>query len=420
MFTKEVLKNGVKIVTEKLPNVRSLSVGIWVGTGSRNEVPHNNGVSHFIEHMLFKGTSNHSAKEIAETMDDIGGQINAFTGKEATCFYTKTLDDHYKIAIDLLADMFFNSTFSEQNISLEKGVVLEEIGMYEDSLEELVHDILTSSVWKDNSLGYPILGTPKTLGKLSREDIIDYYKKRYIPKNTVISVAGSFNQDEIVEYIKKYFENWNTDSTAVSDIKPAEFRQGITLKSKKSEQTHILLAMDSIEYGNDELYSLLVVNNIFGGNMSSRLFQRIREEKGAAYSVYSSPTSYLKTGLFSIYAGLNPSHTEEVIKIILEELDILKNKGLSKEEISKSKEHLKGSYILGLEGTGSRMSAIGKSELLQGIIHSPDEMLKKIDDINEESVKNVIGKVFGKNEKCLAVVGKINKDIDFEGILKAN
>lgn len=420
MIAKEVLKNGVRIVTEKLPNVRSLSVGIWVGTGSRNERPHNNGVSHFIEHMLFKGTTNRSAKEIAETMDNIGGQINAFTGKEATCFYTKTLDDHYKIAIDLLADMFFNSTFSEQNISLEKGVVIEEIGMYEDSLEELVHDVLAGSVWKGNSLGYPILGTRKTLNKLSREDILNYYKNRYTPQNTVISVAGSFEQDEIIGYIKKYFEDWNTDSTFVSDIKPAQFQEGVILKSKRSEQTHILLALDSIEYGNDELYSLLVVNNIFGGNMSSRLFQRIREEKGAAYSVYSSPTSYLKTGLFSIYAGLNPLHTQEVLKVILEEIDILRDKGLTEEEINKSKEHLKGSYILGLEGTGSRMSAIGKSELLQGVIHSPDEILKKIDDINVDSVKNIINKVFGKKEKCLAVVGNIKKDIDFKGILKAN
>ena len=420
MFTKEVLKNGVRIVTEKLPNVRSISIGIWVGTGSRNEVPHNNGVSHLIEHMLFKGTSNRSAKQIAETMDNIGGQINAFTGKESTCFYTKTLDDHYKIAIDLLSDMFFNSIFSEQNISLEKGVVLEEIGMYQDSLEELVYDVLASSVWKGNSLGYPILGTPKTLDKLDRKSIIDYYKKRYSPENIVVSVAGSFEQEEIVDYIKKYFEGWTSDAMVISDVKRAEFKQGVYLKSKKSEQTHILLALDSIEYGNEELYSLLVVNNIFGGSMSSRLFQRIREEKGAAYSVYSTPSSYKNAGIFSIYAGLNPSHTEEVLKVILEEIQILKDKGLTGEEISKSKEHLKGSYILGLEGTGSRMSAIGKSELMQGVIHSPDEILKKIDEIDEGSVKNVIDKVFWKKEKCLAVVGNIKKEIDFEGILKAN
>lgn len=420
MFTKETLGNGVKIVTEKLPNVRSLAIGIWVGTGSRNETPENNGVSHFIEHMMFKGTENRASKEIAETIDNIGGQINAFTGKEATCYYTKTLDSHYKIAIELLADIFFKSTFKESNINVERGVILEEIGMYQDSLEELVHDVLTETAWSDNSLGYPILGTQKSLKNINRDTILNYYNRHYTPQNIVISVAGSFDHDGIIDTIKKYFENWDENIIYKNKYNSSDFNDGVIIKQKKSEQTHIALALKGIEYGSDELYPLLAVNNVFGGGMSSRLFQKIREEKGVAYSVYSFPSSYQKMGMFSIYAGLNPTYTSDTINIIMEEIHKLRKSKLTKTEIKKAKEQLKGSYILGLEGTGSRMTAIGKSELLLGKIYSPDEILKKIEDINEESINNIIDKVFDTSKVCMAVVGKVKKDIDFERLIKVN
>lgn len=420
MFTKEVLDNGLRIVTEKLPNVRSLSIGIWVGTGSRNEVPQNNGVSHFIEHMMFKGTGKRTAKEIAETIDNIGGQINAFTGKEATCYYTKTLDSHYKIAIDLLSDIFFNSTFSESNIDLERGVISEEIGMYQDSLEELAHDILTEQVWHGNSLGYPILGTNKSLKSINRDAILKYIGERYTPQNTVISIAGSFEHDQIVEEIKKHFGNWKAKESMENAYNVTNSCQGVTLKTKKSEQTHICFGLPGVEYGSIELYSLLAVNSIFGGGMSSRLFQKIREEKGVAYSVYSFPSAYQKMGIFSIYAGLNPSYTEEVVKIIMQEINEIRTNKLTKSEIDKTKEQLKGNFILGLEGTGSRMTAIGKSETLQNKIYTPDEILQKIDSINEESICKVVDKVFDPSKICLAVVGNIKKDINFEQLIKAN
>jgi predicted Zn-dependent peptidase len=414
MFTREILKNGVKVVTEKLPNVRSLSIGIWVGTGSRNESSENSGISHFIEHMLFKGTEKRSAKDIAEVIDAIGGQINAFTGKEATCYYTKTLDTHYKIALDVLSDMFFNSTFTESNMNLERGVILEEIGMYQDSLEELVHDVLTENTWSNNSLGMSILGTSSSLEKIDRNVILKYLKSRYTPQNTVISVAGNFDYDEILNTIKEYFENWNSDDSGKNDYINSEFQRGISLKPKDSEQTHICMGLKGIEYGSDELYPLLVVNNIFGGGMSSTLFQKIREEKGLANSVYSFPSSYKGMGIFSIYAGLNSNQTSETIKIIMDEINNLRKNVPSESQINASKEQLKGNYILGLEGTGSRMTSIGKSELLLGKIYSPDEILSKIDNIDMQGIKNVINKVFDISNIHLAVVGNIKKDIDFE------
>lgn len=418
MYKRDILDNKVRIVTEYIPNVRSVSIGVWVGTGSRNEVPNNNGVSHFIEHMMFKGTKKRDAHQIADTIDAIGGQINAFTGKEATCYYTKTLDSHYEVSIDLLSDIFFNSTFEEKNIDLERGVILEEIGMYHDTLDEVVHDTLTESIWKNNSLSYPILGTQKSLKKINQNVILDYYNERYTPNNVVISVAGSFEHDKIVDKIKEYFGSWKCENCKENVYEQTEFIKEISIVPRKSEQTHICFGLKGIEYGSDELYSLLAVNNIFGGGMSSRLFQKIREEKGVAYSVYSFPSSYNKMGMFSIYAGLNPSCTDEVVKIVMDEIELLKTQKLTKDEIGKAKEQLKGSYILGLEGTGGRMTAIGKSELLQGKIYSPDEILEKIDAINEDSITNVIEKVFDRKSISMAVVGKIKKDIDFEKLIK--
>ena len=420
MLERITLDNGVRVVTDIMPNVRSISIGIWVATGSRNEVGNNNGISHFIEHLLFKGTKNRTAKQIAEEIDNIGGQLNAFTAKEVTCYYTKTLDSHYKKGIDLLADIFFNSNFSEDSITTEKGVIYEEIGMYQDSLDELVQDMLSEAVWKNHSLGMPILGTNDSLSGIQREDILKYFGERYTPNNTVISIAGNFNKEEILETIKQYFEDWKSDSDGKYTIQSPTFSSDVTIKEKDSEQAHISLALDGVPFGSDELFSLLAVNNIFGGTMSSRLFQNIREKHGLVYSVFGYPSSYKSCGLFNVYAGLNPSNLSEVIKLIMDEITTLIDSRLSLEEISKAKEQLKGNYILGLEGTGSRMSAIGKSESLIGQIYSSDNILNKIEQINEESINNVINKVFNKDKICLAVVGKDIKDIDYNKLIKTN
>ncbi|MGE5473482.1 MAG: M16 family metallopeptidase [Ignavibacteriales bacterium] len=416
MYEKRVLSNGLRLVFEKITYVKSVSIGVWVGTGSRNETLENNGVSHFIEHMLFKGTPTRTAKQIAESIDSLGGQINAFTGKECTCFYARCLDSHIDIAVDVLADMLFNSNFSAKDIKLEKKVIMEEIGMYEDSPEELVHDLLSLSAWKDNPLGYSILGTSKSVSGLFKQHMTDYMFKNYTPDNTVISVAGNFDTEHIVSLIETYFGKWPKNSKQI-DSPQASFSPNIFVKEKEIEQVHVCLGLNAIEHGNDKLYTTIAINNILGGGMSSRLFQKIRENKGLVYSIYSYPTSYKDTGMFTIYAAMNPVNVKEVLKLIRNEINQLCNKGLSEEEISKSKEQLKGSYIIGLESTSARMNSIGKSELMLGKIYSPEEVLKKIDNINVKEIEETIDIIFRNQKASLALVGKLPEDIDFEGLI---
>lgn len=417
MFRKITLKNGLRVVCEKIPYVRSVSIGIWVGTGSRNEDHINNGISHFIEHMLFKGTEKRSAKEIADSIDSIGGQINAFTGKECTCYYTKTLDSHIEIAMEVLADMFFNSKFDKKDIDLERKVILEEIGMYEDSPEELVHDVFSETSWKGNPLGYSILGTQDSLGRIDRAMFKEYMQKNYTPYNSVISVAGNFDEKKLEELIEKHFSHWKVDESYKAEIHPVEFVSETTIKEKETEQVHICMGFNAIEHGNDKLYTLLAINNIFGGGMSSRLFQKIREEKGLVYSIYSYPASYKNAGLFAIYAGMNPEHLNQVIEITSQEIRNLIKTGISEEELHKSKEQLKGNYILGLESTSSRMNSIGKSELMLGHIHTPEEILQEIDEIHMARVNEVIEQVFNSKKMSFAAVGNIKKDFDIKKIL---
>ncbi|AEV68038.1 M16 family metallopeptidase [Acetivibrio clariflavus] len=412
MINRITLENGVRIICEKIPHVRSVSVGIWVGAGSRNEKKEINGISHFIEHMLFKGTKKRSAKEIAESIDSIGGQINAFTGKECTCYYTKTLDTHIDIAIDVLADMFFNSVFSAKDIDIERKVVLEEISMYEDSPEDLVHDYLSETVWENDAIGMPILGTYESLHNIERDTIVKYISEHYLPENTVIAVAGNFDDNVLIDIVKKNFGSWYSDRKPVKQFEKAEFKVNNKIKQKDIEQVHICLGFEGIEHGNDDLYSLLALNNVFGGGMSSRLFQKIREERGLVYSIYSYPSSYCNAGLFTIYAGMNPEHKDTFFKLVMEEIEILIKHGISEEELAKSKEQLKGSYILGLESTSSRMNSLGKSELMLGKVYTPEEVLKKIDAVNNEKVREIIEKVFQMNKMSIAVVGNINQNID--------
>ncbi|HPU41642.1 MAG TPA: pitrilysin family protein [Acetivibrio clariflavus] len=412
MINRITLENGVRIICEKIPHVRSVSVGIWVGAGSRNEKKEINGISHFIEHMLFKGTKKRSAKEIAESIDSIGGQINAFTGKECTCYYTKTLDTHIDIAIDVLTDMFFNSVFSEKDIDIERKVVLEEISMYEDSPEDLVHDYLSETVWENDAIGMPILGTYESLHNIERDTIVNYISEHYLPENTVIAVAGNFDDNVLIDIVKKNFGSWYSDRKPVKQFEKANFKVSNRIKQKDIEQVHICLGFEGIEHGNDDLYSLLAINNVFGGGMSSRLFQKIREERGLVYSIYSYPSSYCNAGLFTIYAGMNPEHRDTFLKLVMEEIKILIKHGISEEELAKSKEQLKGSYILGLESTSSRMNSLGKSELMLGKVYTPEEVLKKIDEVNNEKVREIIEKVFQMEKMSIAVVGNINEKID--------
>ena len=414
MVKKHILKNGIRIVAEYIPYVKSISLGIWIGTGSRNETKMNNGISHFIEHMLFKGTEKRTAKEIAESIDSIGGQINAFTSKEYTCYYTKTLYTHLNIAVDVLSDMLFNSLIDPRDIELERKVILEEINMYEDSPEELVHDILSELVWKNNSLGYPILGTHESLQRINREKILEFKEYNYIPSNTVIALAGNFDFDYMIELIEKSFGHWtDKGKSQLKNYPKASFNCGQILRKKDIEQTHLCISFEGIEQGNDSIHDLLVINAILGGGMSSRLFQKIREEKGLVYSIYSYPSFYQGAGIFTIYAAMNPTQIHEVIKLIFDEIDMLCNKEqISKQEFVKIKEQLKGNYILGLESTSSIMSSIGKSELMLNKIRTPDEILNRIDAITIESITKMLEQLFNNNKIAISAVGTINENLD--------
>ncbi|SES68707.1 Predicted Zn-dependent peptidase [Natronincola peptidivorans] len=409
MYKRYTLDNGLRIVTEHIPFVKSISIGVWIETGSKHETSENNGISHFIEHMLFKGTTTKTAKEIAETIDGIGGQINAFTSKECTCYYTKVLDSHYELAIDLLADMLFNSKFDKDDMQKEKSVIYEEISMYEDSPEDLVHDLLYQSIFKNSALGLPILGINESLNKINRDSIIEHMNKYYVPNNAVISVAGNFDEDNLLRTIESKFGHWKESKSLALKEETSKYNYGEFYKTKDIEQTHLCLGFKGITLGENKLYPLLVVNNILGGSMSSRLFQNIREERGLVYSIYSYPSTYKGGGLLTIYAGMNPDLLEEVKRLIFNELEELRISGLSALEVNKSKEQLKGNYILGLESTSSRMTSIGKSELLLKKIYSPKEIIEKIDAVKLEDTEKIIKEIIDLNKVTLTVVGKADE-----------
>lgn len=408
MYNKYTLENGLRIVTEHIPYVKSVSIGVWVETGSKNENAQNSGISHFIEHMLFKGTDRRSAKDIADLVDSVGGQINAFTGKECTCYYVKVLDTHLSLAMDLLSDMLFNSKFDPVEIDKERSVIIEEINMYEDSPEDVVHDLLSQTLLKDQPLGCPILGTKESLESITREDFMTYMRTHYVPERAVISVAGNFDEGELKREIEKCFGQWQRTQGIQESEKQLQYYFDFSQKIKDIEQTHLCLAFKGIPLGHDDVYSLLVINNILGGSMSSRLFQSIREDRGLAYSVYSYPTSYKEGGMLSIYAGMNPNQLKEVCQLIKEEILRLNQEGLTEAELQKAKEQLKGNYILGLESTSSRMTAIGKSELLLGKTHTPKEVIQMIDDITMESVNRMIHEVLQMDAVAVSVVSNQN------------
>ncbi|MDD3705366.1 MAG: pitrilysin family protein [Clostridiaceae bacterium] len=418
MLQKETLINGIRIVTEEIPYVNSVSIGIWIKAGSRYENLENNGISHFIEHILFKGTKNRSAKDIANSIDKIGGQLNAFTSKECTCFYAKVLDTHFDTALDVLSDMFFNSNFDCGEIDKERGVVLEEINMYEDTPEDLVHDLFSQTVWSGNPLGMSILGTEESLGNLNREKIIQYFNENYCPKNIVISVVGNFKQNDIVNKIKAYFENVEQKDKTDAQIEIPHFEPEYILKSKSTEQVHLCMGFNGVDVKSKAFYPLLILNNVFGGAMSSRLFQKIREDRGLAYSVFSYPSSFEDCGLFSIYAGSKPDNLKSVTELIMEEIYTIKDKGITEEELYDSKEQLKGSYILGLESTSGRMISIGKSELLLDKIYLPSEILAKIDMVDMDSVNSIIKQIFDIDNMGAAIIGSMKKRTDIRKLFK--
>jgi predicted Zn-dependent peptidase len=386
--------NGLRIVLEKIPTVRSVSIGIWIGTGSRFESTEVNGVSHFLEHMFFKGTEKRSAQEIAEAFDGIGGQVNAFTSKEYTCYYAKVLDDHAQIALDVLSDMFFNSRFETSELEKEKNVVLEEIKMYEDAPDDIVHDLLAQASFGSHSLGYPILGTQQTLKSFSDKTLRDYLNDQYTAENVVISVAGNVDE-EFIQQVEKIFSNVEKSKQNREYIAPSFLAEKLVRK-KETEQAHLCLGFNGLAIGHEDIYSLVLLNNILGGSMSSRLFQEVREKKGLAYSVFSYHSSYHDNGMLTVYSGTAPHQLDELYETIMATLDGIGKNGITEKELTKGKEQLKGNLMLSLESTNSRMSRNGKNELLLKNHRSLDQMIEEINSVSITNVNRLSSDLFSK------------------------
>jgi len=410
MYRKSILPNGVRVVSEAIPYVKSVTLGIWVGTGSRSEEEHNHGISHFIEHMVFKGTNNRSAKDIAETVDEVGGQLNAFTGKEYTCYYIKVLDTHLELALDVLSDMLLSSNFDGEDINREREVVLEEVHMYEDTPDELVHDIHLSHIWAGHALGRNILGTIPSIEKFDNSLIREYYNEFYTPDNIVIAAAGNLNHERLEELAERYFGKM-TGNRQQKQIAPPKIVPVNTVQIKAIEQVHLCLGTTSVSQSSPDIYTMHILNNILGGGISSRLFQSIREDKGLAYSIYSYQTNYSDCGLFTIYAGTRPSNTAQVTELIWQNITELKAQGITPRELTKTKEQLKGSLLLGLESSSSRMSRIGKMELTLGKYITLDEIVTKIDKVSLEDLRQITQELFIPETLCFTALGPVTEEV---------
>ncbi|WP_100399311.1 M16 family metallopeptidase [Bacillus sp. FJAT-44742] len=392
MVNKITLDNGVRIVSEQIESLRSVSIGIWVGTGSRNEEKEENGISHFLEHMFFKGTEKRNPQEIAESFDQIGGQVNAFTSKEYTCFYAKVLDEHAPKALDVLSDMFFHSTFDTEELMKEKNVVLEEIKMVDDTPDDIVHDILGEASYGNHPLGLPILGTADTLNTFSRETLQGYLERYYTGENVVISIAGNIKED-MIEQISSVFSELKPKG-ADKNIEKPTFLTNKMAREKETEQAHLCLGYPGVPAGDESIYALALLNNVLGGSMSSRLFQEIREKRGLAYSVFSYHSSFQDNGMLTIYGGTAPGHLDELFDATVNCIKDLRKKGLTKKELTNGKEQLKGNLMLSLESSNSRMSRNGKNELLLGYHRSLDEVIQQVNKVTEEDVLKVASEVF--------------------------
>lgn len=402
VIEKHTSINGIRIVLEEVPHVRSVSIGVWVFTGSRDEIIEENGISHFIEHMLFKGTKTRTAQQIAEAFESIGGQVNAFTSKEYTCYYARVLDTYKEFAIDILSDMFFHSTFQEDELVREKKVVLEEVKMYEDTPDDVIHDLLADASFQGHSLGRTIIGTEQHIKAFSKEKIIAYMDEKYTPNNVVISVAGNVDSS-FIPMIEDHFNQFTNDQQPKKSIKPPFTNNHLT-RNKEVEQAHLCYGFEGLSVQDEYLMSMNIVNNILGGGMNSRLFQEIREKQGLAYSVFSFHQPYVDSGLLTIYAGVNKSELsllEKTIEVILEQLVA---DGLTEKEIQHSKQRLKGSLVLGLENTSSRMHRNGRNELLMKRHRTIDEMMAEIDLVDSEKTRFVIDQVLNGNRSSALIL----------------
>ncbi len=404
-FDQITLENGLRVIGERIPHFRSASVGLWLGAGSQFEAADEAGVSHFLEHMVFKGTERRTARQIAEEMDAVGGQLNAFTAKECTCFYARVVDEHLPLAMDVIADMATHPAFDPAEMEKEKGVVIEEIAMAEDTPEDLVHEQLMLAHYGDQAVARPILGTEASVSGCSRERLSGYWARMYRPKNAVLSVAGSYDWAAVTELAARLLGDWRPEGLDKLPCVTRAAAPGVVTREKDIEQTHICLGYPAPPLGDPRLYGFDVFNSVFGGAMSSRLFQKIREESGLAYTVYSCPNAYLDTGMLSVYAACSPENAAQVYDMILEEARTLAENGLTEAEFTMAREQMKAGFILGLESTSARMQANGRRLLLRGTTRTEGEIIERIEAVRFDEV-NALTRETLTAPHSLALVGK--------------
>ena len=420
---RSVHSSGLRIVTEEVPSVRSAAVGIWVNVGSRDEAPATAGASHFLEHLLFKGTTSRTALEISSSIESVGGEMNAFTSKEYTCFYARVIDTDLPMAIDVVSDLITSSIVTALDVDAERKVVLEEIAMRDDDPSDLVHDLFSDTYYGDTPIGRPILGTIESINGMSRNTVFNYYKKKYLPQDLVVAVAGNIKHKKVVAMVEQALSRDNfLDVLAAPVIRPNiaiknTKQQSVGLMYKKSEQAHMFYGMEGVARADERRFAMGVLSAALGGGMSSRLFQEIREKRGLAYSVYAYAQQFAGSGVLGFYAGCNPTKAIEVVEIIRSVLSDVADNGMSHEEIERAKGAVRGSLVLSQEDTGSRMSRIGKNEIVYGQVMDFDDILKAISRVSAEDIREIASEFLVKTP-TLALVGPFKNESKFEKVLQ--
>ena len=405
---RRVLPNGLTVITEQMSHIRSVSIGIWLKSGSRDEDSEWNGISHFIEHMVFKGTENRSAEAIARQVDSIGGNMDAFTAKECICFNIKILDEHVPIALDVLSDLVLHPVFDTSDIARERGVILEEIKMDEDSPDYLVHEIFTQSFWKDHALGKPILGTRDTVKRFERPVVSQHYGDRFAPGNLIVAAAGNLDHKTFVDLVAKHFEHMKPVKNGLHSPAPKTFAR-INLRNKKAlEQVQICIGVPSHPIAHQKRYASYVLNTLLGGGMSSRLFQNIRERQGLAYAIYSDLSPYRDTGCMGVYAGTSRESATKVVESVIAEFRNLKSAPVPEEEVRRAKDQLKGSLMLSLESSTARMSNLARQEMYFDRFYGLDELIERIEAVTAEDLKQTADEFFRTDQIAVTVLGNLN------------
>jgi len=408
-YRRTTLPNGIRLVTEWIPHVRSVAVGVWVDTGSRHEPGDRIGISHFIEHLVFKGTETRSAEDIARAVDSVGGQMDAFTTKEHTCFYVTVLDEHLPLAADLLADVLLRPRFDAGDIEREKTVVLQEFGMVDDTPDDVIHDLFAERVWPHHPLGRPILGDRKVVQGLDRDTVLRYFRTEYCPERITIAAAGHVRHEQLVDLLGSRFLDFRQPIPSRASDRPV-LATSLDLVERPLEQVHFILGGQGLEHGSLERYALHLLNTVFGGSMSSRLFQVVREREGLVYSIHSGNVAFRDGGLFYVYAGTEPAHFRRVVELTLQEFRSLRAHGITDDELRRAKDHLKGSLMLSLESTGSRMTRIAKQELYFQRSFTFDEILADIERVTPGEVR-ALGERLLSGPLSLVALGPKGPDV---------